>query len=118
VMEYLREYFDFIEFVEYSSTVYVLRKAMPTHVLNGCHAAALTKTDQLVLMDRAIDRWQGYPRGVLECCRVYLRLACQTEHDHLAEIARIREDYAWSPHVLIRASWIDNMLHGRPPGGP
>jgi hypothetical protein len=116
VMEYLREYFDFIEFVELSSTIYLLLKPIPMHVLEGCRSTALTKTDQLVLMDRAIDRWQGYPRGVLECSRVSLRLACKTEHDPLAEIARIREDYAWSPHVLVRASWLDSWLHGRPAG--
>jgi len=104
-MELLHEYFTYVEFVELSSTVYLLRKPIPRHILDGCRWDALGDDDKFRLMDSAIGRWQGYPKGVLECCRALMR-ACFGDRDGaLGDLARIHDDYYWSDHVRTRAEW-------------
>ncbi len=102
-MELLREYFIYIEFIEYSSTVYLLSKSIPRHILDGCMWNALKDDDKYRLMDSAISRWQGYPKGVLECARALMRAWGFGDRDGaLADLDRIHDDYYWSDHVLAR----------------
>jgi hypothetical protein len=104
-MEYLREYFTYVEFVEYSSTVYLLRKAIPQPVLDGCMWDALSEDDKFRLMDSAINRWQGYEKGVLECARAFMRAWFGDRDGALEDLDRIRDEYYWSDYVLTRTEW-------------
>jgi hypothetical protein len=102
-MELLSEYFNYTEFVEYSSAVYLLRKPIPQHVIDGCMWDALSTDDKFCLMDGAINRWQGYTKGVLECARAAMRAWFGDRDGALKDLERIRNDYYWSDHVLTRA---------------
>jgi hypothetical protein len=115
-MEYLHEYFTFIEFVEYSSAVYLLRKSIPREELEGCMWNALTISDKLRLMDNAVRRWQGYPRGVIECARALLEADLGDHESALKSLDRITAEYAWSDHVLTRAQWNRELVLGKAPG--
>jgi hypothetical protein len=114
-MEALHEYFDYVEFVEYSSTIYLLKKAIPRHVLDGCMWNALRDDDKLRLMDNAINRWQGFPKGVIECCRALMRASWFGDRDGaLRDLDRIRDAYYWSDHVLNRMEWNRNLVLSMP----
>jgi hypothetical protein len=109
-MEYLREYFTFVEFVEYSSTVYLLNKPIPRDVLEGCMWNTLTTSDKLRLMDSAVRRWQGYPRGVVECAQALLKADLNDHESALKDLDRICSEYTWSDHVLTRAQWNRDLV--------
>jgi len=109
-MEYLADFFTFIESVEYSSTVYLLRRPLPTAALAGCYWAALCADDKLALMDAAITRWQGYPKGVVECARALLLASLGDREGARSALDRIHATYFWSPHVQLRAERNQTLL--------
>jgi hypothetical protein len=113
-MEFLHEYFTYVEFVEYSSTVYLCQKPIPRHVLDGCMWGALRDDDKFRLMDGAISRWQGYKKGVLECCRALMRAWFGDRDGALEDLDRIHDDYHWSNHVQSRAEWNRSLVLNTP----
>lgn len=113
-MEFLHEYFTYVEFVELSSTVYLLQKPIPRHVLDACMWDALRDDDKFRLMDSAIDRWQGYPKGVLECSRALMRAWFGDRNGSLVELEKIHDHYYWSDHVRARAESNRSLLLSNP----
>jgi hypothetical protein len=113
-MEFLIEYFTYVEFIEYSSAIYILRKPIPQQMIDGCMWDTLSKDDKFRLMDSAISRWQGYEKGVLECARAFMRARLGDRDGALEDLERIRTDYYWSDHVLTRALWHRDSLIGMP----
>jgi hypothetical protein len=104
-MEILHEYFIYVEFVEHSSTIYLLRKPIPRNVIEECMWDSSSKDDKFRIMDNAISRWQGYEKGVLECARAFMRAWFGDRDGALQDLTRIRDEYYWSDYVLTRADW-------------
>ncbi len=68
-MEYLSDYFEPIGFAEYCSVAYLCRRPIPRDV---SPVSSIPIDRQLELMDRAIGRFLGYPRNVLQCAKAAL----------------------------------------------
>jgi hypothetical protein len=68
-MEYLSEYFEPVAFTEYCSVVYFCHRQPPRDI---APVSSLDHERQLALMDSAIARFLGYPRGVLQCAKAAL----------------------------------------------
>jgi hypothetical protein len=90
-MEHLREEFEPVAFVEYGSVVYLCRRPIPEGVSSALRE--LSTEQRLELMDRTIDRFSGYPRGLLLLARAVLLRDCGLEAEAQAEAAAVRRDY-------------------------
>ncbi len=68
-MEALADYFEPVAFAEYCSVVYFVKRELPADIPP---ISSLPGATQLELIDRAIERFRGYPREVLECAKAVL----------------------------------------------
>jgi hypothetical protein len=68
-MEQLSDYFEPVGFAEYCSVVYVCTRQVPDDI---DPISALDLRERMRLIDRAIRRFRGYPRDVLECAKATL----------------------------------------------
>jgi hypothetical protein len=89
-MEHLAEYFEPVAFAEYNTVVYVCRQAVPAGLPPVSQLAASEKVD---LMDRAIARFRGYPRGYLELARCMLLAELGDAARAAAALAEVRRDH-------------------------
>jgi hypothetical protein len=72
-MEHLADYFEYLGFVEFCSTVYLNTRPIPPEMLR-VKLGELPLERQLELMDGAIRRggFSGYALGIMECARAAL----------------------------------------------
>jgi SAM-dependent methyltransferase len=112
VMEALREQLTFMEFVEFSSAVYRVERPPSLPEVEALTSRVLDAASQRLLMDRAVERLQGYQRGVLECARAQLEAALGQPDAAFGMLDEIRRRYSWSEHVLLRATWVGNGIRG------
>jgi hypothetical protein len=98
-MEYLADYFEPVAFAEYCSVVYVCRKQVPREV---APVSELPHGVRMELMDRAIARFGGYPRAVLECAKAALLI----ERGELgeADVVLARVETERGSHHAVRAA--------------
>src|SRR5262249_20974490 len=101
-MEYLADYFESIAFVEHNSTVYLHTRPIPSDVLQ-VKLVDLPLQRKVELMDRAIGRFSGYARGMLECAKAALLLESGQASVALELLAGVRERYP-EDHVVLRAA--------------
>lgn len=95
-MELFREHFEFIAFVPLATAVFRFRKPLDEHQLALDPLRDLGPEALLTLMSRAVDRFSGWPRGVLECSRAsLLRFLGRTPEAraYLDDIARRYEEF-------------------------
>jgi len=99
-MEYLSDYFEPVAFAELCSVVYLCRRSVPRDLPS---VSELPHARRIELMDRAIRRFLGYPRAVLECAKATLLVengdldaangiidsVAQSEPDHYSVIAAV-----------------------------
>ena len=101
-MEYLADYFEYVAFVEYNSAVYLHTRSIPTEVLQ-VKLRDLPLRQKIELMDRAIGRFSGYAKGVLECAKAALLLEGGQARKAMEMLDHVRERYA-EDHVVLRAT--------------
>lgn len=82
-MEYLSDYFEPIAFVPDCSVAYLLDTELPDRIEP---VSELAPKLQLALMDRAIARFRGNARGVLECAKAILLI----DHGDIEQAVAIR----------------------------
>jgi predicted O-methyltransferase YrrM len=90
-MEHLHEEFEPVAYVECNSVVYLCRRRVREGVSRSLHE--LTTEQRLELMDRAIGRFRGYPRGLLRLARAVLLRDCGLEAEARAEAAAARREH-------------------------
>jgi hypothetical protein len=81
-MEYLAPYFEYLGDVECCSAVYFLKRPIPPAVLQKSIAQDFSPDEKLELMDRAVRRHKGKPRGIIECAKG--ALMCELSRHDLA----------------------------------
>jgi hypothetical protein len=98
-MEHLSDYFQPVAFAEYCSAVYLCRQKVPPGLPP---VSELPHERRIELMDRAMRRFFGYPRGVLECAKATLLI----EHGDLDTANEIIERVAQEgpDHHSLRAA--------------
>jgi hypothetical protein len=101
-MEYLADYFEYVAFVEYNSTVYLHTRPIPSEVLQ-VKLWNLPLQRKIELMDRAIGRFSGYVRGMLECAKAALLLEGGQARKAIELLDHVRERYP-EDHSVLRAT--------------
>ena len=96
-MEHLHEEFQPVAFVEYNSVVYLCRRPVPEGVSSSLRE--LTTEQRLELMDRAVDRFRGYPRGLLLLAKAVLLRDCGFDAEARAEATAVRREYG--DHIAV-----------------
>jgi hypothetical protein len=96
-MEHLHEEFQPVAFVEYNSVVYLCRRPVPEGVSSSLRE--LTTEQRLELMDRAVDRFRGYPRGLLLLAKAVLLRNCGFDAEARAEATAVRREYG--DHIAV-----------------
>ena len=101
-MEYLADHFEYVAFVEHNSTVYRHTRPIPSKMLQ-VKLYDLPLQHKVELMDRAIERFSGYARGMLECAKAVLLLEGGQASTAIDLLAGVRERYSEDAIVLQAA---------------
>jgi hypothetical protein len=101
-MEYLADYFEYIAFVEHNSTVYLHTRPIPSDVLQ-VKLWDFPLERKVELMDRAIGRFSGYARGMLECAKAALLLESGKASAAIDLLAHVRGQYP-EDQIILRAA--------------
>jgi hypothetical protein len=104
-MEHLSDYFEPVAFAEYCSVVYVCRKQVPRGLPP---VSTIPRESRTKLMDRAIERFRGYPRLVLECAKAAMLVEGGDTNEAEAIVARVAiedgQHFAVKPAIdLVRS---------------
>lgn len=97
-MEYLREYVECID-IAMTSAIFLVRKQIPLRAVEQCSERMLPHAEQRALFKRAMSRFRGTQRGVLECCEARLLLLQGDTRSAKATLEGIRQRYAGNDHV-------------------
>jgi hypothetical protein len=68
-MEYLSDYFEFVDYVPLASVVFRSKKLLDAETASVDLLRDVSPDQLVVLMSRALDRFDGEPRGILECAK-------------------------------------------------
>jgi Methyltransferase domain len=101
-MEYLADYFEYVAFVEHNSTVYLHTQPIPSEMFQ-VKLWDLPLQHKVQLMDRAIGRFSGYAKGMLECAKAVLLLESGQASSAIDLLAGVREHYSEEALVLQAA---------------
>jgi len=101
-MEYLADYFEYVAFVEHNSTVYLHTRPIPSDILH-VKLWDLPLQYKVELMDRAIGRFSGYAKGMIECAKAALLLESGQASEAIDLLAGVRERYP-EDHIVLRAA--------------
>jgi hypothetical protein len=92
-----------VDWMEWGSHVFFVQDEIPTPVLEG--TAGLDLDAKLELMQRAVDRSQGWVRGMLEIGRASLLSDRDGRDVGLRELAQIADRYVDHPSVQLCLSY-------------
>ncbi|HVE67749.1 MAG TPA: hypothetical protein VNB64_04135 [Solirubrobacteraceae bacterium] len=120
-MEVLDDWLELVDAMWNGSAVYRVRGPLPPEAL-ASGVAKLAPDEKLALLDRAIARWSGAERGMLECGRAML-LGEQLGPDAARrQLALVRHEFARAPMVMDCAERVEESLEpatsGRTAGIP
>jgi hypothetical protein len=107
-MEHLSDHFEAVAFAEYNSVVFVCTRAVGPEAADSL--AGLSGVARLQLLERAIGRFRGYPRGFLETARSVLLFEQGDTSEASAQLSRVRDVYADDDRVLSSATLVGTML--------
>ena len=117
-MEYLAPYFEYIGHVEYSSTVYFLKRPMPSTVLRKSIARDLSPEEKLELMNRAVRRLEGRPRRIIECAKAALMCDLSRHASALEHLRAVWPEYKEDPRFVQSARLVGAFARdGQGPSG-
>jgi hypothetical protein len=106
-MELFAPYFDYVDFTQFSSVVYFLKRRIPKSLSKLSIEHDLTRREKITLMDRAVARHAGYARGVVECAKGRLLADLYGRDLALEHLAKVKAQYAGNEHVMntLAAIW-------------
>ena len=82
------------------SVVYLLTEPVPQHLISAKVRDLLSPEAKLKLMDRAVNRWKGEQRGLVELARVMLLAESRHPADTRRELSDVLSRYA--KHAVVR----------------
>jgi len=100
-----------VDGMEWGSHVFFVQGEIPAPALNG--VSGLDLDAKLELMERAVDRSEGWVRGMLEIGRASLLGERDGSEVGQRELARIAERYAEYPSVQLCLSYVDRDHESR-----
>jgi hypothetical protein len=92
-MELMAPSVEILDSMPNGSVVYLLTAPVPAELIGAKLRETLSYERQSELMDRAVDRWQGEERGLVELARVML-IAERSLADARREYANVCARYA------------------------
>lgn len=92
-MEYFADHFEFVGYVPLASVVFRTIKPLEPERLCVDFLHEVDADSLMSLMTRAIERFSGDPRGVLECSKASLLRYLGRKEEARAHLQRIIEDY-------------------------
>lgn len=110
-MELLREYVTLAD-VAATSAVFLVTKQIPYEAAKRCRREHVTPADQSALLARAVARFKGTRRGVLECCQARLRELQGDRAGAEALLQDIQRRYSSDEHVCWCAGAVLRFLSG------
>lgn len=101
-MEYLADYFEYLDFVEYNTTIYRYTHPIPREMLE-VKLWELPLQRKVELMDRATERFRGYAQGILQCAKAALYLESGRADAARDIVMQVQQQYKDEPMVLAAA---------------
>jgi len=98
-MELVAEFVEILDWMPNGSVAYLLRAPIPPDVLGLQLRGDFSAEQQLSLMARAVDRWRGEERGLVELARVMLVAEILGAAGASEEFQMVRARYAASEWV-------------------
>ena len=93
-MEYLADHFELVDYVPLATVVFRYVKPFDENVLGIDLLRELSPDSLLSLMARAMERFSGESRGILECSRAHLLRYFGRKGEARASLLAVGEDYA------------------------
>jgi hypothetical protein len=93
-MELLEPSVTVLDWMPNGTVAYLLTGPVPVDLIGAKLRETLSPADQQILMDRAVDRWQGEERGLVELARVMLTAELVGAGAAQAEFAEVLARYA------------------------
>jgi hypothetical protein len=112
-MELMDPSVEILDSMRNGSVAYLLTAPVPADVIGAKLRETLSPERQRELMDRAVERWQGEERGLVELARVMLIAECDLA-DARQEHANVRARYAGIERVEQCAQYIGQFLTDEP----
>lgn len=110
-MELLGDYVELCD-IAATSAVFLVTKQIPHEAAKRCRREFITPADQSALMRKAVSRFQGTRRGVLECCQARL-LELQGDRTGAEALLKdIQRRYGTNEHVSWCAGAVLRFLDG------
>jgi len=92
------------------SVAYLLTEPVPRQLLGAKLRQTLSAAEQRTLMDRAVGRWQGDERGLVELARMMLIAELDGPADASRELARVLERHTGQDRVEQAAAFLAGYL--------
>jgi hypothetical protein len=109
-MELLDPCVKMLDFMPHATVAYLLTDDLPKEVIGAKIRESLSAQRKLELMDRAVERWQGEDRGLVELARIMLKAETFDLPPLRAELADIISRYAGKPRVECCAPSVAGYL--------
>lgn len=115
-MEYFCDHFEFVAQVPLAMAAFRCIRPLDPAQASVDLLEALPADELVALMDRALARFTGWPRGVLECSKAQLLRTVGREADAREHLARVRRNHAGEDAPIRFAGEIEaQMERGEPP---
>lgn len=109
-LELLAPSIQFLDAMPHGSVACLLTAPVPPELLGAKLQETLTPDRKRELMDRAVERWEGDDRGLVELARVTLTADLDGNAAARAEFEEVRGRYAGSDRVEQSAALLENYL--------
>jgi hypothetical protein len=116
-MELLADHFELLGYVEHNSVVYRCRAPIAPGAVPPS-LRTLPEDRKLVLLDRAIGRFEGVPAALLSCARAVLLNELGDPDAARRELARVRASHPDDPVVEWEANEVAAVLDAAQPATP
>jgi hypothetical protein len=109
-MELLAPSVTFLDSMPYGSVACLLTAPVPRELLSAKLRKSLTPKRKRELMDRAVERWEGDDRGLVELARVMLSHELDGKTAARAEFQKVSARYAGRERVEQSATLLERYL--------
>jgi hypothetical protein len=109
-MELLAPSVQLLDGMPYGSVAYLLTAPVPPELIGAKLRDSLSPQRKRELMDRAVERWQGEDRGMVELARVTLTAELEGNAAARSEFNEVRARYAGQERVEQSAACLDAYL--------
>jgi hypothetical protein len=109
-MELLAPYVKLLDGMPHGSVAYLLTSPVPQELIGAKLRTSLSPERKRELMNRAVDRWEGDDRGLVELARVTLTAELEGKPAARAEFKEVRSRYSDRERVEQSAACLEPYL--------